>query len=294
VNAGADEREAPWTILRVLDWTREFFQKRGIDSARLDAEVLLSHALGIPRVMLYARFDQPLAGEELAKIRALVARRGRREPIAQIVGGREFWSLDFEVSKDVLTPRPDTELLVEVSLERLKTARIEAPRIVDVGTGSGCVAIALAKELPAATVYAVDRASEALQIARRNAAKNAVQVRFLEGDLVLGQAAELRPLDLIAANLPYIRSGDLAGLMAEVRDFEPAIALDGGADGLDLIRRLVGEAPALLAKGGAIALEAGSDQLGQVAALLEAAGFVDVAVRRDYGGLDRVASGRRS
>ncbi|MFO0728576.1 MAG: peptide chain release factor N(5)-glutamine methyltransferase [Myxococcota bacterium] len=279
--------EERWTILKVLDTSRELFEKRGVEGARLDAEVLIAHALKQQRVMLYARHDQPLLPEELDRIRALVKRRANGEPVAYILGNREFYSLELEVSPAVLIPRPDTETLVEVALARLgKDAA--APKILDVGTGSGAVALALAKERPDAEVSATDVSAAALAVATKNAARLGLAVRFTEGDLL---ASLPGPFQLIAANLPYIPSADLRGLMREVRDHEPALALDGGPDGLRLIARLIAEAPTVLAPAGAIALEAGFDQLDAVAALLGAAGFDDVKIHKDYGGQPRVASG---
>ncbi len=279
-----------WTILRVLDATRDWFAKRGIESARLDAELILARALGVSRLMLYARFDQPVNEEERAAVRALMQRRGKREPIAYILGEREFWSLDLKVDARVLIPRPDTEVLVEVAVERVKAGPAPAAtRVVDVGTGSGAVALALARELPGASVLALDVSPGALEVAGANAERLglAERVRCAPGDLLASQDG---PFDLVVANLPYIRGGDIAGLDDDVRLHEPHLALDGGPDGLDLIRRLADQATTRLAPGGAIALEAGFDQLDQVAAILGEAGFADVTVRRDYGGQPRVAS----
>lgn len=275
-----------WTILSVLDATRAYFEQRGIESARLDAELLIAHALGLSRVMLYARFDQPLSEEERAAIRALVSRRGKREPVAYILGAREFWSTSLHVDPRVLVPRPDTEVLVEVALARLG----EAKRVIDVGTGSGAIAIAIAKERPAMEVLACDVSREALALAEENARAAGASVRFAQSDLL---ASVEGPFDAVLANLPYIPSADLAGLAADVRDFEPRLALDGGPDGLALVRRLVAEARPKLSPGGLIALEAGHDQLDRVAALLTGAGFEEVELRADYGGLPRVASARK-
>lgn len=279
-----------WTILRVLDATRDWFAKRGIESARLDAELILARALGISRLMLYARFDQPLSEEERAAVRALMIRRGKREPIAYILGEREFWSLDLKVDARVLIPRPDTEVLVEVALERLTAQAAEAPRIVDVGTGSGAVALALAHEKKNARVQAVDISPDALEVARANATRLGLadRVEVVHSDLLAGVRG---PFDLVVANLPYIRKAEIARLDEDVRAHEPHLALDGGADGLDLVRHLIRQATSRIVPRGAVALEAGFDQLDQVAELLRQASFEDVTVRRDYGGQPRVASG---
>jgi len=278
----------PWTILGVLDWTSDYFAKKGLENPKLDAQVLLSHVLGLERVMLYAYFDRPVSEPERERFRELVKRRARGEPVAYLVGEREFWSLPFSVSPAVLIPRPDTERLVEIALELARAWT--APRILDVGTGSGCVAAALAKELPAARVTAVDVSEAALAVARANFEKNGLAVEALNSDLV--SALGDRRFDLIVANLPYIPHRDLAGLAADVRDFEPRLALDGGADGLELVRRFIAAAPARLDPGGAIALEAGFDQLDRVAAALAEAGYGAIEVHTDLGGHPRVASAR--
>lgn len=276
-----------WTILRVLDWTRDFFQKKGVESARADAEVILAHALGVQRVMLYARYDQPLAKPELDKIRALVQRRAKGEPVAYLIGEREFWSLSFKVTPAVLIPRPDTEVLVEVALAVVKN--VVEPRIADVGTGSGCIAIALASEKKDARVTAIDRSAAALAIASENVTRHnlADRVTLLESDLL---AAVQGPFDLLVANLPYVPSSESERLMREVRDHEPKDALFAGEDGLVLIRRLVQDAPRVLKPGATVVLEGGYDQLPRMSALLSEAGFSTPQIRRDYAGHERVVS----
>lgn len=289
-----ESAQKQWTILSVLDWTRGHFESLGLETPRLDAEVILAHALGTSRVMLYARFDQPLQPEELAKIRSLVARRARREPIAYLTQEREIYSMAFEVSPAVLIPRPDTETLIEACLAGL--TGVEAPRIVDVGTGSGCIALVLAKNLPSADVTGIDVSPEALTVASRNRERHGLtdRVQLIEGDLLTSAPETLRGLDLIVANLPYIASGQISTLMRDVRDFEPHLALDGGNDGLDLIRRLVPEALERLRPGGFLALEIGWDQRVRVETILSEAGYADVQSLVDPGGQDRVVTGRRS
>ena len=279
------DAQDPWTILRVLNSSRELFEKRGVDSPRLDAEVLMASALSVERGMLYARYDQPLLPAELEKIRSLVKRRANGEPVAYILGEREFYSLPLHVSNKVLIPRPDTETLVEVALERIAT--IKDPRIVDVGTGSGAIALALKKERPDAVVTASDVSREALAVARQNAARLGLELRCLESDLL---ASIDGPYELVVANLPYIPSAQLPSLMREVKNHEPAVALDGGPDGFALIRRLSADLPRVMAPGGIVALEAGHDQLEAVAALLGEASLVEIRVKKDYGGQPRVAS----
>ncbi len=233
--------------------------------------------------------DRPLLAAELGDIRALIKRRQAGESVAYLVGKKEFWGLELAVDARVLVPRPDTETLIEEARARLD--EVEAPRIADVGTGSGALAVTLAKLRPDAVVFASDVSAGALEVARGNAERLGVAVTFLEGDL----AAPLlphAPFRLIVANLPYIPSAELAALPPEVRA-EPALALDGGADGLDLVRRLIIAAPALLAPGGALALEIGAGQAAATSALLAAAGFGEISVRPDLAGVERVVAGVR-
>lgn len=276
-------------MLKVLRWTQGRFTERGLRTPRLDAEVLLTHVTGRDRVGLYTHFDQPLAKEELARYRELIKRRLAGEPVAYLVNKQEFWSLPLYVDARVLVPRGDTEILVERALAWMKGR--PAPRVADIGTGSGAIAIALSHERPDAELFAVDRSPGALEVARRNAAANDVDVIFLEGDLL----APLRPhapFDAIVSNPPYIPDGEFEALQREVR-CEPREALLGGRDGLDAIRRLVEGAPALLVPGGLLAIEVGAGQAPAVAALLARAGFTDVSVKKDLAGIERVVSGAR-
>lgn len=290
---GTPEKRDRWTVLDVLRWTTSRFDERKLATPRLDAEVLIAAALGLPRVQLYVQFERPLEAAELAAIRENVRRRQAGESVAYVVGRKEFFGLEFAVDARVLVPRPDTETLVDEALGRLRERPAEAPPavIADVGTGSGAIIVALAKQLPGARAFAVDRSAAALEVARANAARHAVAVEFVEGDLT-APLHEHAPFDLVAANLPYIPTAELAGLAPEVRA-EPVGALDGGPDGLALVRRLVADAPAVLAPGGALVLEIGAGQADATAALCEAAGLVDVRRRRDLGAVDRVVSAVR-
>jgi release factor glutamine methyltransferase len=281
-----------WDLRRVLDWTRAYFERRGLDSPRLDAELLIAHAQGIDRVRLYMNLDKPLSAEELTHIRALIERRAQHEPAAYIMGTRGFWTLDLAVDGRVLVPRPETERLVELALKHLKT--LDAPRIVDVGTGSGAIALALASELPEAEVHAIDVSTDALAVARANAETNGLErVRFHHGDL-LAPVVNEAPFHMVVSNPPYIPSGDLPGLMPDVRDFEPHLALDGGPDGLDIVRRLISAAHERLAPGGRLMMEIGHDQGPAVAALCGAPRFDDATVHPDYAGLDRIVEAVRT
>lgn len=287
-----EARTKRWTILEVLDWTRGHFEKKGIDSPRLDAEVLIAHALGLERVMLYARHDAPLDPEELTTIRELVARRARAEPVAHLVGKREFWSRSFKVTKDTLVPRPDTETLVEAALDLRKGH--DTKLIVDVGTGTGCIAITLACEIPDARVFALEISEAARDVADENAREHGVEDRvvILASDLLHALPMDVPEIDLLVANLPYIRSDEMPGLMADVRDYEPALALEGGEDGLDPTRRLVEQAPERMASNGTIVLEAAPAQHDAIRDLLNTAGFSDVATKDDPGRRARVTTGR--
>lgn len=281
--------EARWTVREVLQWTRDRFSKEGLGSARLDAEVLLAYALSCDRVGLYLDLDRPLDPSERGRYRELVARRLQREPVAYLVGEKEFWSRSFLVDARVLTPRPETELLVEQSLHALRDFR--APRVLDVGTGSGIVAVTLAAERPDALVVATDISADALAVARQNADRHEVTIEFREGDLLdgLGDQPAFR---LIAANLPYVAHAERDSLEPELLR-EPAGALFAEADGLALLTRLIRTAPPRLEPGGLLLLEVGQGQADAVSALLREAGFSDdVAVHRDLAGIERVVSAR--
>jgi release factor glutamine methyltransferase len=282
-----------WTVLAVLDWTTKKFTERGLEPARLEAQVLLAHALRCTRVQLYTGFDKPLGDDELAAIRALIKRRLAGEPMAYLVGEQELWSLPFAVSSDVLVPRRDTETLIEAVLAAFPD-RAAALSGVDVGTGSGAIAIVLARELRASRWIAIDRSPAAAAVARANASRHGVadRVDVREGDLV--DPAGPGPFDLIVSNPPYIPTAELASLSPEVQA-EPRLALDGGADGLDVLRRLAAAAPALLAPGGVLAVEHGFDQAPAVRALLDATGLLAPAsTRADLAGHPRVTLARRA
>lgn len=278
-----------WTTLEVLEWTTGRFDRAGLDSPRLDAQVLLAHALGCDRVSLYTSFDKPLGAPELAAYRKLIERRLDGEPVAYLVGAQEFWSLELRVDPRVLVPRRDTETLVQVVLD--KVDRAGALQVVDVGTGSGAVAIALARELAAARIVAVDVSEDAVALATANVAAQQLSDRIdvIESDLLAATAGQ--KFDVIAANLPYIPTGQIDALMREVRA-EPRTALDGGADGLHFIRRLAIQLPAVTRPGAFVALEHGFDQAAEVRALLSAAELVDIATHPDMGGRDRVTSAK--
>jgi release factor glutamine methyltransferase len=284
-------QEAPqqtWTIEAIVRWATDDFRGRGIDSPRLDAELLLAHALGATRMQLIVDSKRPLAPAELARFRELVKRRRVREPVAYLLGEREFYGRKFRVDKRVLVPRPDTETLVEVALKRTR-ARSMSMRALDVCTGSGCVATTLGRERVTSHVLATDLSTDALAVGRDNALRlGAYNVAFKRADLFAGIAG---PFDVITANPPYIPTAEIATLDADVRNFEPRAALDGGADGLELVRRVVDDARALLEDGGILAVEVGSGQAGEARALFERSGYVEVEIARDYAKIERVVSG---
>jgi len=269
----------------------------GIDSARLDAELLLGCALGMSREELMIAATRKVSVAESDRYEDLLRRRLNREPLAYITGQQEFWSLGFLVSGDVLVPRPETETLVERALKHLAAINNhEAPRILELGTGSGAIAVALASELPQAEIVATEIAPAALQIARRNASRNGVSnaIRFLQGDLFTALDQELeKEFDLIVSNPPYIPRGEIVHLEAEVSRWEPRAALDGGVDGLDFYRRIIEEAPGYLRQGGAVAVEIGAAIGSLVLALFRNnPAYGDTRVYQDYSGRDRVVIAR--
>ncbi len=289
--SGPSEVAAPksWTIGSLVKWAVEDFRARGIENPRLDAELLVAHALKIDRMRVILDGARPLEGAELGALRDLVKRRRSFEPIAYLRGEREFYGLKFRVDKRVLVPRPDTETLVDVALAR-STHVSMAMRQLDLCTGSGCVAIAMARQRPTAQVSASDLSPDALMVARDNALRlGAYNVAFYTGDLFAPFAG--RRFDVITANPPYIPTGDLATLMPDVRDHEPRLALDGGADGLDLVRTIVQAAPDHLEDGGLLALEIGAGEAPDTVKLLEERGFVEVRADRDIARIERVVSG---
>lgn len=287
-----------WTIEAVLRWTTDDLRSRGVDSPRLDAELLLAHALATTRIQLIVEAQRPLDSRELGLLRELVKRRRAREPMAYILGEREFYGRPFRVDRRVLIPRPDTEALVDVALERTRPLSM-CMRALDLCTGSGCVAITLARERPTSFVLGTDKSEEALVLARENALRlGAYNVALGLSDLfgaLESRDPGLTPacrFDLVTANPPYVPASDIALLEPDVRDFEPRLALDGGNDGLATLRRVIAGAPAhLVSSGGVLAVEVGAGEAGAVVALFEEAGFRDVEVRRDYGRVERVVSG---
>ena len=288
--------EATWTILKLIQWTTQYFSRKGVAQPRTDAEVLLAHVLGIERIQLYLRFDQPLRETELAEYREAVRRRATHEPLQYITGRREFWSLELEVSPSVLIPRPETEVLVEKALALLKENGSAIPWVLDLGTGSGAIAIALAHEHPGVQVLATDISSAAIAVAQRNARRHHVadRVHLVAMDFCRGLAVAGATFDLIVSNPPYIASSDIPGLAPEIARFEPRNALDGGLQGLDVIQQIMEQAHGSLKPSGSLLVEIGQGQ----AELLRhqqvnQPSYISIDFIADYAGIPRVLHLRR-
>jgi release factor glutamine methyltransferase len=281
---------APWTTVgRALVAATQRLEESGSDTANLDAQVILAHILGVDRAWLFAHYDEKLNPEQTEHYAQLVARRAAAEPVAYLVGHREFYGLDLQVDHRVLIPRPETELLVDAVLDHVDSRADKRVKLVDVGTGSGAIALAVAANCPTAAIYAVDLSPDALAVARVNAERldERRQITLLQGDLL---APLPESVDIIAANLPYIASPVYATLAADVRDYEPRLALEAGPQGLDTIARLLAQAPSHLAAGGVIFLEIAYDQGPAVLALVDERlpQATYVALHQDYHGLDRL------
>jgi release factor glutamine methyltransferase len=280
------------TVLEVIQKSTEFLTKKGVESPRLQAELLLAHLLKLPRMRLYLNFERVLTQAELDDFRELIKRRGLREPLQHIVGSTSFCGLEMAVNRRVLIPRPETEILAELGwqfLSQLSTLNSQPITALDFGTGSGCLAIALAVKCPAAQVWAIDVSLEALELAKQNAARHNVadQIQFLEGDS-FDVLPEKTRLDLIISNPPYIPSAEIAALQPEVRDFDPRRALDGGSDGLDYFRRLSSTTGGFLKPGGRMMLEFGDGQADAIRNIFELQKWIVEAVKEDYTGRPRV------
>lgn len=282
-----------WTVRELLAWTIQHFKDKGNGEAKLDAELLLAHVLGCDRPYLFVRFDELPTDAERARFRELITRRLAGWPVAYLVGARGFYMLNFEVDSAVLIPRSDTETLVLEALKLLKP--LTAPDVLDLGTGSGCIAISIAHQKKDARVTATDLSPDALAVAKRNAAKHGVanRVTFAQGDLFAAVPAG-STFDLIASNPPYIAQGEFAALAPDVRDHEPRLALDGGPDGLAFYRRIATAAGTFLKPGGSLLLEIGYTQEAAVRALLgERPEFEAGPTLKDMGGRPRVVTAKK-
>ena len=281
------------TVLAVIQRSSGFLARKGVDSPRLQVELLLAHVLQMPRMKLYLNFDRTLSEAEIDLLRSFVKRRGEREPLQHILGSTSFCGLEVMVNRDVLIPRPETELLAERALHFLLTVAPQPATVLDFGTGSGCLAILLAVKSPTTSVHALDISEPALKVARQNAERRqmASRVRFYHGDGFTALPGELR-FDLIAGNPPYIPSADIAKLQPEVRDYDPRVALDGGPDGLEFYRRLAAEAGGWLTPQGRLMVELGDGQHASANGLFTNAGWTVESVERDYSGRERILIAR--
>jgi release factor glutamine methyltransferase len=283
----------PWTIQKLLNWTAQHFTEKGLESPRLCAELLLAEVLGLTRIELYTGFDQVVEKPQLERLRGLVRRAAGNEPIAYLTGAVEFYSLRIAVGPPCVIPRPETELLVERAIKFLRGR--EGPQFVcDLCTGSGCVAVAIASNLPGARIIATDVCDKALNFAAENVAAHGVsdRVSLVCGDLFAPVVPQLdtRRFDLVTANPPYVSRSQFESLASNVKDYEPKLGLFAGEDGLDVIRRIIRDSPAFLKEGGRLILEIGHGQSRAVWGLLEEAGFGSVTVEKDPADIDRVAT----
>jgi release factor glutamine methyltransferase len=292
MNAAPSSPPRRWTVLGLLEWTAGHLAQKGFDEARLTVDLLLAHVLRMRRLDLYLQFDRILEAGELAAFKILYERRLTHEPLQYILGETEFMGLRLAIGPAVLIPRPETEQLVELALGEAGGFGKEDLEILDIGTGSGNIALALARRLPRASITSMDVSREALALAARNAAGNGItSVRFLEADIFADEPAGLS-FDLIVSNPPYVPARDFEQLGAEVRDYEPRQAVTDGGDGLRFYGRIARRAKALLRERGAVLVEIGCGQAEAVRALFEREGFREVLVHRDYAEIERVICAR--
>lgn len=278
-----------WTIIKILDWTKQYFADRGVENPRLDAEVLLCAVLQCERIKLYMDFERPLTGAELSQYKNYVARHGQHEPLAYILGEKEFMRNSFKVTPATLVPRPETELLVESLIKAARGLKADGDvKILDIGTGSGAIIVSLLDYLPNAKGVGVDISVDALIVAEENSRRIGVRERagFMQSDLFSRIPAD-KKFDIIVSNPPYIPAADIAGLAKDVQK-EPLGALDGGADGLDFYRRIISEAMDHMTDEGILAFEVGINQAQVVAELCRKAGFKATAIRKDYADIERM------
>ena len=283
---------AIWTIQNLLNWTAEYLTNKSVDSPRLSAELLLSHALGLKRIELYTQFDKEVPQQQLDLLHGLVKRAGLHEPVAYLTGGTEFYSLQLDITADCLIPRPETELLVQRAIEFLRT-RDGIQYVCDLCTGSGCIAVAIAKNVPDARVTATDISAAALEVATRNVEKHRLkeQVRLPCGDLFepIIQQMDVSQFDLIVCNPPYVSTAEYEKLEKNVKDYEPVSALLAGADGLDVYHRIIEKVDEFLKPGAALMLEIGYAQGPAVRNLLEQTGaFAEIKIEKDLHDNDRI------
>jgi release factor glutamine methyltransferase len=288
-----------WIIKDLLDVTTGYLRDKNIDNPRLCAETLLAYQLNSSRIKLYLTYDHPLSENDIANYRLMIKRRIDREPAQYITGIQEFWSLDFLVTPQVLIPRPETEILVEQLLSILGNDRVnkeQTPYILDLGTGSGAIAVSLAKELQGATIWASDISAPALDIAKINSEKHGVKgrIQFIQGNLFEPFAGKPTRFDIIVSNPPYIASEDYVSLPPEIRDYEPRLALDGREGGLFFVERIIMESPAYLNPGGWLLIEMDPGQILKALTMIRQNGsYVEYRYAKDYAEKDRVVIARK-
>jgi len=291
-NTHKNNEDVNWTVIKLIRWATSYLKSHDIDSPRLTGEILLAHTLNFQRIDLYLNYDKPLMPDELQRFKELIKRRIQHEPVAYILGVKEFWSLEFQVNPNVLIPRPETECLVEKVLELLAERQVAPPqRILDLGTGSGAIVTALASQQPQQMYFASDRFLPAVEIARNNARRHgcAAGIHFFAGDWLSCLNPAKEGFDVIMSNPPYIPRSLIDGLQPEIRSFEPRAALDGAADGLACFRTIISAAPDFLKTAGVLIMEIGHDQRESVRRIAEHSGcFEDFECVKDYSGNDRV------
>jgi len=300
--------EKNWTIKETLSWAEEYLQSHGVPNCKTEAEYLLSHLLNCKRSGLYLKHDKSVAIDEFQRFMGWLNKRIAREPSQYIIGEQEFWGLEFKVTRDVLIPRPETEILVEEAVKTVRSQESEvrsqntkihyselrtpdSKLILDLCTGSGCIAVSLAKEIPDSQIYVVDISESALDVARENAERHSVvdKITFIQGNLFAPLRGLSLKVDLIVSNPPYVSRDMMKDLQPEIRDYEPEIAVYAGDDGLDFYRRIISESPAYLTQGGHLILEIGYGQAEEIKKLIEQSNaFADISITKDFAGIDRV------
>jgi len=300
--------EKNWTIKETLSWAEEYLQSHGVPNCKTEAEYLLSHLLNCKRSGLYLKHDKSVAIDEFQRFMGWLNKRIAREPSQYIIGEQEFWGLAFKVTRDVLIPRPETEILVEEAVKTVRSQESEvrsqntkihyselrtpdSKLILDLCTGSGCIAVSLAKEIPDSQIYVVDISESALDVARENAERHSVvdKITFIQGNLFAPLRGLSLKVDLIVSNPPYVSRDMMKDLQPEIRDYEPEIAVYAGDDGLDFYRRIISESPAYLTQGGHLILEIGYGQAEEIKKLIEQSNaFADISITKDFAGIDRV------
>lgn len=308
-----------WTIQRLLNWITAYFTEKGLDAPRLSAELLLTHVLSLKRIELYTQFDKPVDQQQLHALHALTKRAGQNEPVAYLTGKTEFYSIELDITPDCLIPRPETELLVERAIEFLRRRIAEGPVmqsalregqacdasgaatqfVCDLCTGSGCIAVAIAKNHPGARIIATDISNAALEVAAKNLGKHRLRDRItlLHGDLFdpLIRQLDTAEFDLIVCNPPYVSAGEFEALGKNVKDYEPKIALFAGADGLDVYRRIIEKVDTFLKPDAALMLEIGYAQGHAVKELIEKTGaFTEIRIEKDLHNNDRIVTATKS